>query len=60
MKTGIIIALILIIGIGLIFINKNRKKDSISDKLNTRAKGTIFYHEDDFCQIQLLPDDNLS
>ena len=29
-------------------------------KKEYRAEGTIFYHEDDFCQIEIVPKENLS
>ncbi len=54
---GIIIALF-----ALIYFTKSNTKTEHSELTKTeyRAKGTIFYHEDDFCQIEIVPKENLS
>lgn len=54
---GIIIALF-----ALIYFTKSNKKTEHSELTKTeyRAKGTIFYHEDDYCQIEIVPKENLS
>ena len=54
---GIIIALF-----ALIYFTKSNTKTEYSEltKAEYRAKGTIFYHEDDFCQIEIVPKENLS
>lgn len=53
---GIIIALLT-----LIYFTKSNTKTEYSKLTKTeyRAKGTIFYHEDDFCQIEIVPKENL-
>ena len=58
---GIIIASLIMggVGIGLLILRRKENK-SIADHSEFRARGTLFYHEDDFCQIQLLPAENLS
>ena len=38
----------------------NKTGHSKLTKTEYRAKGTIFYHEDDFCQIEIVPKENLS
>jgi hypothetical protein len=59
----------MIITIGLIlgffaflyFTKENKKsQNNNSPKKEFRAKGTIFYHEDDFCQIEIVPKENLA
>ena len=54
---GIIIAIF-----ALIYFTKSNTKTGHSELTKTeyRAKGTIFYHEDDFCQIEIVPKENLS
>jgi hypothetical protein len=54
---GIIIAIF-----ALIYFTKSNTKTEHSELTKTeyRAKGTIFYHEDDFCQIEIIPKENLS
>ena len=54
---GIIIAIF-----ALIYFTKSNTKTASSELTKTeyRAKGTIFYHEDDFCQIEIVPKENLS
>ena len=54
---GIIIAIF-----ALIYYTKLNTKTAPSELTKTeyRAKGTIFYHEDDFCQIEIIPKENLS
>lgn len=54
---GIIIALF-----ALIYFSKLNTKTEHPKLTKTeyRAKGTIFYHEDDFCQIEIVPKENLS
>ncbi|MEH1009491.1 hypothetical protein VDP25_17265 [Winogradskyella sp. ECml5-4] len=54
---GIIIALF-----ALIYFSKSNTKTEHPELTKTeyRAKGTIFYHEDDFCQIEIVPKENLS
>jgi methyltransferase-like protein len=39
--------------------NTENPKTELTKK-EYRAKGTIFYHEDDFCQIEIVPKENLS
>ncbi|GAA4976335.1 hypothetical protein [Algibacter aquimarinus] len=53
---GILIALF-----ALIYFTKSNAKTEHSEltKKEYRAKGTIFYHEDDFCQIEIVPKENL-
>ncbi len=56
------------IGIGtlalfaLIYFTKSSIKTKRSELTKTeyRAKGTIFYHEDDYCQIEIVPKENQS
>jgi methyltransferase-like protein len=54
---GIIIAIL-----ALIYFTKLNTKTEPSEltKAEYRAKGTIFYHEDDFCQIEIVPKENVS
>ena len=54
---GIIIAIF-----ALIYLAKSNTRTGHSELTKTeyRAKGTIFYHEDDFCQIEIVPKENLS
>lgn len=54
---GIIIAIL-----SLIYFTKSNTKTAPSELTKTeyRVKGTIFYHEDDFCQIEIVPKENLS
>ncbi|WP_299229723.1 hypothetical protein [uncultured Psychroserpens sp.] len=54
---GIIIAIF-----ALIYFTKSNTKTVSSELTKTeyRVKGTIFYHEDDFCQIEIIPKENLS
>ncbi|MCP4054356.1 MAG: hypothetical protein GY739_15110 [Mesoflavibacter sp.] len=53
---------ILITLFALLYFSKSNNKTEHSDLTKTeyRAKGTIFYHEDDFCQIEIVPKENLS
>ncbi|MBC3846416.1 hypothetical protein H8K90_08495 [Winogradskyella echinorum] len=45
----------------LYFTKKNTESPKTElTKQEYRAKGTIFYHEDDFCQIEIVPKENLS
>tara|TARA_R110002096_G_C14294061_1_gene697822 strand:- start:52 stop:660 length:609 start_codon:yes stop_codon:yes gene_type:complete len=57
----IVIGIILAIFAFLYFSKKNtaNPKTELTEK-EYRAKGTIFYHEDDFCQIEIVPKENLS
>ena len=53
---GIILALFAF----LYFSKKNTENPKTElTKKEYRAKGTIFYHEDDFCQIEIVPKENL-
>lgn len=53
---------IIIVLFALIYFTKSNDKTEHSEltKKEYRAKGTIFYHEDDFCQIEIVPKENLS
>lgn len=53
---------IIIVIFALIYLTKSNTKTEHSELTTTeyRAKGTIFYHEDDFCQIEIVPKENLS
>lgn len=57
MAIGIIIALL-----ALIYFTQPNNKTGHSKLTKTeyKAKGTIFYHEDDFRQIEIVPKENLS
>ena len=50
----IILAILLVVILVFLKVNKTRVKDR-SDK---KIKGTIFYHEDDYGQIEIVPKEN--
>ncbi|KSA11582.1 hypothetical protein [Maribacter dokdonensis] len=54
---GIILALF-----AFLYFSKRNTENPKSEltKKEYRAEGTIFYHEDDFCQIEIVPKENLS
>jgi hypothetical protein len=57
----IVIGIILAFFAFLYFTKKNTDSPKTElTKQEYRAKGTIFYHEDDFCQIEIVPKENLS
>jgi len=57
MPIGIIIILVLIV---LLYLRKSKTEEAKLTTKENRAKGTIFYHEDDFCQIEIVPKENLA
>ncbi|MFA7326533.1 MAG: hypothetical protein WC121_07720 [Candidatus Kapaibacterium sp.] len=54
---GIVLALF-----AFLYFSKRNTKNPKTELTNKeyRAEGTIFYHEDDYCQIEIVPRDNLS
>ena len=54
---GIVLALF-----AFLYFSKRNTENPKSEltKKEYRAEGTIFYHEDDFCQIEIVPKENLS
>ena len=59
MVIGIVIIMALFALIYLTNTNSQSERTKYQ-KTEYAAKGTIFYHEDDFCQIELVPKENLS
>ena len=57
----ITIGIVLVLFAFLYFSKRNTENPkSELTKKEYRAEGTIFYHEDDFCQIEIVPKENLS
>lgn len=56
----VVIGVILVVAV-VIWTRGNKAQIQIEiPNEETRAEGTIFYHEDDFCQVQLTPFENLN
>ncbi|MDB2385202.1 hypothetical protein N9V96_01890 [Polaribacter sp.] len=63
MKIRIIITIGIVLAFFCFFYFSKRNTENPKTELTNkeyRAKGTIFYHEDDFCQIEIIPKENLS